>query len=438
MSENHGPRAAGVLDARLGRAQRDVIEATVVLEAWAGLSAGPAMATARTLIGSDTATPSQSGRIDAVDPAQRQSVVLEAVALIVSILSVAAWATPLSRAFGAHTLAEAIRLALPVAVAVQWALRSRYLSLSTGLALLATDGFAVLGLAGAFVMAPLLLVPGCGTIAAALVAIWVGGAVATRRGWGLLYSLAVAGAAVALDRGVPAVPVLAVLTAAVLAAAFAGVITSRAETDERAGGLSRAAAAALLGACIGVLLMADPSLGWGVRGLHPAISLVPSIVGSLWGGYHLWNLYEAVPQGLSGVAPVRASRRTMRGPAMALFIGAAVRLITATIVLSVVVIALGRWTHGTDRPSVFIAFGCVSLVSLQVSLLEALGRQRAALMGIATALAVEFAWPHLAGSGISGGALAAGALMGILMTLPPLITLLSRAGRVLATALWIH
>jgi hypothetical protein len=108
------------------------------------------------------------------------------------------------------------------------------------------------------------------------------------------------------------------------------------------------------------------------------------------------------------------------------------------VVLSAVVIALGRWTHGTDRPSVFIAFGCVALVSLQVSLLEALGRQRAALMAIAAALTVELAWPHLVGSGISGGALAAGAIVGILLTLPPLITLLSRAGRVLATALWIH
>ncbi|HEY3775902.1 MAG TPA: hypothetical protein VGL69_23065 [Solirubrobacteraceae bacterium] len=437
MSENLG-QAAGVLEARLGRAPRDVIEATVVLEAWAGLPAGNAMAAARTLIQTDTATASVPGRIDAVDPAHRQSVALESLALILSILSVAAWATPLSRAFGAQTLAEAIRIALPVAVAVQWALRSRYLSLSSGMALLAGDGLAVVALAFLGVVAPLLLIPGCGRIAAILVAIWVGGAVVTRRGWGLLYSLALTGAAVALDDGVDAVLVLLLLTAGVLAATFAGVISSRAETDERPGGVSRTTLAALLGACVGVLLMADPSLGWGVRGLHPAISLVPSVAGSLWGGYHLWNLYEAVPQGLSGVAPLRASRRTMRGPAMALFLGAAARLVVATVVLSAVVIALGRWTHGTDRPSVFIAFGCVALVSLQVSLLEALGRQRAALMAIAAALTVELAWPHLVGSGISGGALAAGAIVGILLTLPPLITLLSRAGRVLATALWIH
>ncbi len=437
MSEAQS-QAAGVIEARLGRAPRDVIEATVVLEAWAGLPAAKAMAAARTLIENDAASAAVPGRIDSVDPAQRQSVALEGFALILSILSVAAWATPLSHAFGAHTLAEAIRIALPVAVAIQWALRSRYLSLSSGMALLAGDGVAVTALVCAGLAAPVLLVPGCGAIAAILIAIWVGGAVITRRGWGLLYSLALAGAAVALDRGVGAVLVLLLLTVGVLAGTLIAVITSRSETDERAGSISRATLAALLGACVGVLLMADPSLGWGVRGLHPAISLVPSMVGSLWGGYRLWHLYEAVPQGLSGIAPLRASRRTMRGPAIALFLGAAARLIVAAVVLSAVVIWLGRWTHGTDRLSVFIAFGCVALVSLQVSLLEALGRQRVALMAIAAALAVELAWPHLAGSGISGGALAAGAIVGILLTLPPLITLLSRAGRVLATALWIQ
>jgi hypothetical protein len=437
MSDIHS-QAAGILEARLGRAPRDVIEATVVLEAWAGLPAGNAMAAARTLIETDTAGVPVPGRLDAVDQAQRQSVALEGVALILSILSIAAWATPLSRAFGAHTLAEAIRIALPVAVAVQWALRSRYLSLGSGMALLAGEGLAVAALICVGVVGPLLLVPGCGAIAAILVAIWVGGAIVTRRGWGLPYSLALVGAAVALDQGTGAVLVLLLLTTGVLAATVVGVVTRRSETDERPGAVSRATLAALLGACVGVLLMADPSLGWGVRGLHPAISLVPSIAGSLWGGYHLWNLYEAVPQGLSGVAPLRASRRTMRGPAMTLFLGAAARLIIVTVILSVVVIALGRWTHGTDRPTVFIAFGCVALVSLQVSLLEALGRQRAALTAIAAALAVELAWPHLAGSGISGGALAAGAIVGILLTLPPLIILLSRAGRVLATTLWIH
>jgi hypothetical protein len=437
MSETHS-QAAGVLEARLGRAPRDVIEATVVLEAWAGLPAGQAMATARTLIENEAACAPVPGRIDTVDPALRKSVALEGIALILSILSVAAWATPLSRAFGAHTLAEAIRIALPVAVAIQWGLRSRYLSVTSGMALLAGDGIAVAALVCAGLAAPILLVPRCGAIAAILIAIWVGGAVVTRRGWGLLYSLALAGAAVALDQGVGAVLVLLLLTVGVLAATLIGVITSRSETDERAGSISRATLAALLGACVGVLLMADPSLGWGVRGLHPAISLVPSVVGSLWGGYQLWNLYEAVPQGLSGIAPLRASRRTMRGPAMALFIGATARLVVATVILSVVVIWLGRWTHGTDRLSVFIAFGCVALVSLQVSLLEALGRQRAALLAVAAALTVELAWPHLVGSGISGGALAAGAIVGILLTLPPLIVLLSRAGRVLATALWIQ
>ena len=64
--------------------------------------------------------------------------------------------------------------------------------------------------------------------------------------------------------------------------------------------------AALLGGLIGVLLVADPTLGWGVHGAHPAFALLPSVIGSFWGGYYLWNFYDAIPRELRGVSLKRA------------------------------------------------------------------------------------------------------------------------------------
>ncbi|MBV9805732.1 MAG: hypothetical protein JO286_01050 [Solirubrobacterales bacterium] len=430
--------AAGVVQARLGRAARDVIEATIVLEAWLGRPAQSAMSAARELVAGDGDPKPDRGRIDAPEDDEQQGVLVEGIALVLSILSVAAWATPLSRALGDGVLAEAIAVALPTSVALQWALRSRYLSRRSGLALLARDGLAFSAVAALACALPLALMPAWGPVAAMLVAIWVAGTVVTRRGWGLLYALMLVATSIALAQNGRPYLVLGLLTLVTLSVAIAAVLTRRSATDTRAGTLSRALVAGLLGGCIGVLLIGDPSLGWGVHGVHPAIALVPSVIGSFWGGYYLWNLYEAVPRGMSGVPLHRAGRAAMTDPAMMLFLGAILRLVGATVLLSGLLLLIGRWTHGTDDVSVLVAFGCMALVSLLVGLLESLGRGRAAVIACSAALAVELAWPRIVGAHVAGGALAAGAIVGIVLTVPPLLVLLSRSGRVLATTLWIQ
>jgi hypothetical protein len=169
--------------------------------------------------------------------------------------------------------------------------------------------------------------------------------------------------------------------------------------------------------------------------VHPAIALVPSVIGSFWGGYYLWHLYKAIPSGLSGVPLERASRVGLGGPAMSVFLGAVLRLLGAMIILSMLVLSLGRWTHGTDAITVFAAFGLAALASMILSLLESLSLRRVALLAVAAALAAEYAcrdlvrWP--------GGALSIGAAVCVLLSLPALVALLSRSGRLLATTRWI-
>ena len=430
--------AEAVVEARLGRPARDLLEATVVLEAWIGTPARAALSAARNLLDLEGPPLHARSNIEPAEDQEQRSVVAEGITLVLLILSVAAWAAPINKHLGPNVLTRAIRVALPIAVALQWGLRSRYLSRRDGLASLAHDGLIFCLLAILVIELPLVLIPRWGPIAAMLVPVWVGGTVLTRRGWGLIYAAVLVLGTIALDRHQSPYVVLGALTAITLLMCLAAVLTRRSHTDERAGSMSRALLAALLGCCIGVLLVADPSLGWGVHGVHPAVALLPSVIGSFWGGYYLWNFYEAIPQRLRGVPLNDASRAALTDPAMSIFVGALLRLLGATIVLSGVVIAIGGWTHGTDAVSVFVAFGCVGLVSLLLGLLESFALQRAALIAALAALAAELAWRYMVHAQVAGAALAVGAAVGVLLSLPPLVGRLARSGRVLATMLWIQ
>lgn len=432
------PYAQSVLDARLGRPARDVLEATVVLEAWTGRPAQEAMRSASDLVTLDGPPVNALSRVDPFADSERTSVISEGVTLVLLIVSIAAWAAPISRELGGDVLGHAIRVALPIAVAIQWGLRSRYLGRPHGLACLARDGLAFWALLLVAIDVPLLFQSGWGPVAAMLIPIWVGGAVLTRRGWGLIYAGVLVVGTIALSKGLQPYLVLGALTAVTLAMCIAAVHSRRERTDARAGSAARAVMAALIGGLLGVLLVADPSLSWGVHGTHPALALIPSVIGSYWGGYYLWNFYDAVPRGLRGVSLKRAGGIGFSDPAMAIFVGALARLIGATAVLSAVVIALSDRFGGTDEVSVFIAFGCVGTVSMLIGLLESFALQWAALLAAAAALATELAFVSLSLTHAPGGALAAGATVGVLVTLPVLLVRLARSGRVLATTMWIQ
>jgi len=156
-----------------------------------------------------------------------------------------------------------------------------------------------------------------------------------------------------------------------------------ARTDERAGTIDRALTAALVGGAMGVLLVGDPTVSEGVHGTYPSITLLPSVIGCYWGGYYLWNFFDAVPRGMRGVTLERAGRVALSDPAMSIFIGALVRLVVAVIVLSGLVIALADVFSGlfgqSDELTVFIAFGAIGTLSMLIGLLESFALQSAAL-----------------------------------------------------------
>jgi hypothetical protein len=430
--------ARSVLEARLGRPARDVLEATVVLEAWTGRPARSAMATARSLVKVDGPPLRAFSSPDPFADSERSGVFAEGLTLVLLIVSIAAWASPIRRDLGPNVLSDAIRVALPLSIAFQWALRSRYLGRPHGLACLARDGVWRWALLLAFIDAPLVFIHSWGPVAAMLLPIWIGGTVLTRRGWGLYYSGVLLVATFAMDAGAGPLIILGALTTITLLMCQAAVRTSRQETDERAGPADRSLLAAVIGGIVGVLLVADPTLALGVRGAHPAIALLPSVVGSYWGGYFLWNFFDAVPRGLRGQSLGSAGRRGLTDPAMSIFLGAMVRLFLAVLVLSAVVYALGGLLGGTDQLTVFVAFGSIGILSMLIGMLESFSLTGAALFAAALALIVEIVWPHLVGGRTPGVAMAAAASLGILLTLPPLLVRLTHTGGTLATTLWIR
>jgi hypothetical protein len=438
--EPHGPKyAAGVIEARLGRGAQDALEAAVVLEAWGGVRASRAL-----ILGSRVVPPKPPrwtpGRLTTEESGRRDSILTEAIALIMAILAVASWAGPLSRQVGTAVLEQAIVIALPLTLALQWAIRSRYLSRRAGLACLAHDRLVLCAVGLLGIGIPMMLLGSYGPLAGLFVAIWVGGTVLARRGWALFYGVLLVGAVIGLEARLPAYPLLGGLAATILVAGVIAVRSSRERSNQPAGRVGRALWAGVIGAALGGLLVGDSSLGWGVHGAFPALALLPSVLGSFWGGYHLWKFYDAIPRGLQGVALERANARDLRGPAMWIFLGSLLRLLGATVVLSGVVIVVSQWTSGTSGLSLFVGFGCVALLTMLVNVLESLAYVRWALSAALASFATELALSEvvLARVPAPGTALIAGTAVGVLVALPPLVRLLLRPGRVLATSLWIQ
>jgi hypothetical protein len=440
MDSPESQYAQGVIQARLGRGAQDVLEAAVVLEAWGGVRANTALGLGSRIV--PPKPPSWApGRMSTEEPGRRDSVLAEALALIMAIVAVASWAGPLSRQIGTSVLEHAIVIALPMTLALQWAIRSRYLSRRSGLASLAHDRVALCTVALLGIEAPLLLLlPSYGPLAAMFVAIWVGGTVLARRGWALSYGLLLVCAVIGLQARLSAYPLLEGLTAVIVVAGVIAVRSGGGRSDEPAGRLGRALWAGAIGAVLGGLLVGDSSLGWGVHGAFPALALLPSVLGSFWGGYHLWQFYDAIPRSLQGVALEQANERNVSGAAMGIFLGSLLRLLGTTVVLSALVILIGEWTSGTSRWSLFVGFGCVALVTLLVNLLESFAYARWALFAALVSLAAELLLSKLvlAHATVPGMPLIVGGSAGILVALPPLIRLLLRPGRILATSLWVQ
>jgi hypothetical protein len=430
-------RLQGVVEARLGRPPQDMLEAAVVLEAWGGVPARDALAAGRALMRA-SAGPQEASVARLQGPSEAQEgFLVEAIAFVMAVVAIACWAVPLASSLGAGLVQRALIVALPVTLALQWGLRSRYLGRPDGLAHLGRRPDVLSLGAVATVALPLALMGLAGAVAGLMTLTWTGGTILIRRRWAAGYVGVIIVATAAMLGGMSPPAVLGVTAAITTLGVLAAVRAPTAGSLHPPGRWGRALSAGAIGIGLGVMLVADRNVNWS-GGAVTAIALLPSTVASFWGGYHLWRFQQAIPRGLSGVALRDARARRLAWGPLRILLGAVVRLVSLATVLSAAVVA-GAASAGGDTVGmgVLIGFGLIALATLLVSLLESVGRARWALIAVGLAIAAEAAiglcdWTPFAAAGLMvGGAVA------VLVALPAAIALLSRPASTLATSLWI-
>jgi hypothetical protein len=424
-------RARRLVEARLGRAPQDMLEAAVVLEAWAGVPAQRALESARELMPPRPAAPVVS--VSSPPPARpRPGRLGESATFLVTVVAIALWAAPLAAGVGVAAVERGLKIALPLTLALQWGLRRRCLGRPGGLLELGRHRGALMLVACAVVLLPSVALGPAGTVAGLLTLTWTGGTVLIRRRWAAVYGAIVIGGTPAMLAGRPAVVVLGAIAALTTTAVFVGLRPVAGE-PAAPGRWTRTAGGALLGAGLGLMLVLDSSVSW-TAGSVPALALVPSTLASLWAGGRLWELEHVIPRALSGVSVAAMPARGARPAAapLATLMGAVARLLWLTAALSVLLLALTPGDAG-----LLAAFGLLALATLLASLLEAMGRGGAAALSVLAAVTAETLVQRLGPAPFPGAALAVGGALAVVLLLPIAVALLARPASALATTVWI-
>jgi hypothetical protein len=434
------PQEARLLvEARLGRAPQDMLEAAVVLEAWAGVPAQMALAAASATMPVEPASPQPSaGRL----PRHREGdrVLADGAAFLVCVVAIACWAASLTSDMGVTAVEHGLALALPLTLALQRLLGSRFLDRPQGIAQLALHRGLLLAGAGAVLLLPTLLLGSGGTLAGLLTISWTGGTILIRRRWPAVYVAIVLLATAAMTAGAEALDVVALAAAATGIAVALALAPSRIgspPTRRSPGRGEPVAVAAAIGVGLGVVLVLDRSVSW-TAGAVPALALVPSTVAALLAGHHLRRLEWAIPRALSGVAATGAEAgRPGREPTRVL-LGALIRLLVLSAALSAGLLWLSPWLGASARAAgVMVGFALVALASMAVGLLESLGCGRWALVAVACGASAEALVAIGDEHSFGGAGLVVGGGVIALLTLPVVAALLRRPASTLATALWI-
>lgn len=433
MITSESKRARDLAEARLNRPVQDSLEAAIVLEAWAGESPIDALELGPGVVRADNNQSDSDGshRPDRTVP----NSLLGGFGLVVAIVMIASWAAPIANALGPRTWEATLKLALPISLGFEWLLLTRFPSHENGLEVHPRELTAsLLMLLGA--MSALATFGAHEQLAGALVITWVCGAVLIMRGWSAAYVVIVLSVTLALHGGTAPIGTLALSAATAFAATIAAIWTATPSYVSPATWV-RTLGGALIGTGLGLMLVFDKSVGWGFNGSVPAIALIPSAVGSLWGCYHLSMLFSTVPSSLTKVAATHADRVDLRGATLRTLNGALMRLFMATIVLSAACVVLGRWTSGTVTISLFAAFGMFGLATMLVTLLVTIRRTGLATLAVICGLVLEFTLESIFTHGRPGLFLLAGSGMVEIIVIPPVVFLFSRPGRTLATGLWL-
>jgi hypothetical protein len=413
-----------------------MLEAAVVLEAWAGVPAQAALEAAQRIMPSVPAQPEPSvGRLPRAR--DREGALLDGAAFIVTVIAIATWAAPLASNVGVAVVERGLWLALPLTLGLQWILGSRFLDRPHGIAQLA-DHRGMLVLGGLTVLlVPSLLLGVAGLLAGMLTITWTAGTLLIRRGWPAAYVLAILLATPAMIAGLDALAVVGATAAATTLMVVFALRPASTPVRRSLGRWERATGAGAIGVGIGLMLILDRTVSW-TDGALPALALLPSTVAGFWGGYHLRHLEQAIPRAVSGVGAADAHAARLGWPPVRVLLGSLGRFALLCGASSAALLWLTPWLgHSARGAGVLAGFGLVALASMLVALLESMGHGRWALTAVGAAAALE-AVTRLSGAHpFPGTGLVAGGALAVVLVLPAVTALLWRPASTLATALWI-
>jgi hypothetical protein len=326
-----------------------------------------------------------------------------------------------------------------VSLGLQWIVRRRYLASQSRLGSLRRGGafLAVVGVVVAVV--PPVALGEAGVPTAALILSWTGAMIVALRGWALPTGAVLAVVALRLGGDPPALVALAGLGIASAIVTGLAVATAPRAAEEPAS-WGRAAASGLLGAGLGLVLVSDPGIGWGIRGTLPVLAFLPSFAGGLWASIHLRSIWEAVPDAARATPLGEPERRPLWNPTTMVLAGAAGRLFVAVVALSGFV-AVGAAAQGASvglALGTLAGFAVVVLASLVAGLLDSCNEAAWAMVAVLLAdLVVLVADAASLGEARAGVALVLGGATVLVVAAPRVVDLIRRPGRRLATSLLI-
>jgi hypothetical protein len=439
--------AVATLEAFLHRPAQDPLEAAVVLEAWGGYSpdvslqlSGIVAAHPRPRIGRNV-VPVNERAVAGTD----WSTAIGDLGFVIGVLMTGLWVSDLAANTGERGVDLAWRVALPFSLGAQWFVRRRYLGGPDGMGRLRRE-FGRSAATLLVVTAAMTAIPRWGWVAAALTLLWLGGFLVARHGWGLPFGVALLAGTLSRYLDVPSTVLLA--GSAVAAVVIGGVaLLNTPASNRRPAPVGRALPAASIGAGLGLLLVLEPRFPWAARGVLPTLTVIPSLLGSLWAGVHMSKLWEILPPSLAA-SPLHLDSREPGRLLGTLWRGATYRLLTGTLAGSAVVIGYSyvapSWAFVDARLAVqgrrivfalLAAHGVLAIAGLVVALLEALGRWgvglTATLAGCAVALTIDLSGLHPEpGLRILGAATVA-----LVIGMPSLLTLLRDPARTLGSGI---
>jgi hypothetical protein len=417
MSDMRTEHALAIVRGQLRRVPSDALEAAVVLEASAGITPERALDLGKATVKAGRVHTRDRGRLPAAVYQMVDSTDDTVTARLVALLAFIA----LLASLGAHAV-SAWRVAMVVGFALQGLLFRRYITGQDRLGIVRRYPIGILAsLAVAAAFATVLSHDEL--LAAALMAIWIGGILIAERGWTRIYVGLAAMVVIAriFDRlspdGAATFAVAAVSVLVILA-----VITT-APSNLRPCSWPRGLFSAVVAGGFGLLIWLLPTTWAHLAPSVAAIPLVLALVGSTWAAGHLNGLWHYAPRVFARTELNENAPDTARGVVREVFGGAAVRLSGTWVAALIVILSLSVFP--SLRPDLIDALELMMLLFLittlavQTALLDTFQHPAAAIIAVALAVGTTLALTPFYSQTV---VIAVGATLGIVLA----TTLLAR------------